>query len=169
MDETRRWRERTTPAALAVSLVVVVAVLTGPLGLVDLTGEPAQLGDGNASVAVLGPETGRIPMTEGRFGADVMYTRLPDLAVEITAVTGRPRILYTVRVPELRIDRTVRRLVRSEGRMRIRMSDYALPRENDDFPDPLQNRSYDGTLVVRVQSFTTQYTVLNRSVEVRVE
>jgi hypothetical protein len=147
-------------AALVIVLATVTAGLAGS--------EPAALGDGTATVDVVEPTAETLSIDRGRFGADVSYLRLPDLVVDVSNVTGRPRVVYAVRVPALGLDRVENRLIREEGRLRVSMADRAYPpRGSGDggLPEP---GTYDGRLVVRVQSFASDRTVRNRTIQVRV-
>lgn len=144
----------------AVGVILLVAVATGPLGVVDITGETTALGEGTATVTVLEPSEKRVPITAGRFGTDVSYVRMPDLLVDVGDVSGQPRLLYTVQIPALDIDAENRRLIESPGRMRVPLRDRALARD--------VSGTYEGRVVVRVQSFSGIQTVANRSIEVAV-
>lgn len=161
------WRERVDPATVVTAVVLGTLLLSGPIGAVDLTGSPAELGEGTASVTVVQPDSDQFRMTTGRFGADVLYTRLPDLVVDVESVTGQPRLVYSLTVPGLEIDRSEQRLIRSPGRLRVPMRDHALPPEPvAGAPEIRRDDTYSGRLVVRVQSFAGQHVVVNRSIEV---
>jgi hypothetical protein len=90
------------------ALVVVVAVLSGPLvGAVDLT-EPEQEsfspGTGSIEVTVEDtPET--VILRPGAYDTGVYYYQVPDTTLAIDAVTGQPMLVYKIAVPELRITR----------------------------------------------------------------
>lgn len=144
-------------------LVVVLTVLGGVAGT-----SPTTVGEGTATIAIETPTTDRLVTEPGRFGTAATYLRLPDLVADVTDATGRPRLVYAVRVPALDLDRQRTRLIRGEGRMRVPMPDRAYPpRASGDagLPEP---GSYDGRLVVRVQSASHDRTVVNRSIQVRV-
>lgn len=155
-------------AAGVICLVVLAAAFAG--------GPPADrpltdgVGDGNATLRVVAPTTAELATSPGRFGTSARYLRLPDLVVDVTDVEGRPRIVYRVVVPALGVDRQVTEVVTATGRTRLRMSDRAYP------PAGYSNNhlslsaagTFDGRLVVRVQSFSTDRTVVNRSVQVEV-
>jgi hypothetical protein len=145
---------------IVVAVVVIVMLLSGPGSGIEFARDRASLGDGTASVTVVEPPDEDLRVTEGRFGTNVSYLRIPDLVVDVTSLDGRPRVLYQVTVPELGIQKQNDDIVRSTGRMRVSISDRALPPGTD----------VDGTtarLVVRVQSFTGQTVVVNRTVDVR--
>jgi hypothetical protein len=148
------------PPRVAVGIIVAVLLVTGPIG-VSVTGEPDTLGDGTATVTVLEPGSDALSITDGRFGTEVSYVRIPDLVVDVESVSGQPRLLYVVRVPALGLDEDNSRLVRSTGRLRVPLRDRAIDQE--------VSGTYSGRLVVRVQSFSGMQTVSNRSIEVRVE
>lgn len=144
---------------IAAALVLFGMVLSGPVGGVDLTRDRSSLGDGNASVTVVEPAGGPIEITDGRFGTNVSYVRMPDLVVDVERVDGRPRVFYQVTVPELGIKSQNSAIVRSAGRLRVPISDTAVPRHAA--PDRTTAR-----LVVRVQSYSGGEVVVNRTVEV---
>lgn len=149
--------------AVATVGIVVAVVLGGWLGA-----QPATLGDGTATVRVVSPDADGLETEPGRFGTAASYLRLPDLVADVTNVTGTPRLVYRIRVPALDLDRQRSRLIRHEGRLRVSMPDRAFPpRETAEASPPPAGR-YDGRLVVRVQSFSTDRTVLNRTVTVRI-
>jgi hypothetical protein len=145
---------------IVVAVVVFVMLLSGPGSGLDFARDSASLGDGTASVTVVQPTDDQVRVTEGRFGTNVSYLRIPDLVVDVTALDGRPRVLYQVTVPELGIQKQNDDIVRSTGRMRVSISDRALPPGTD-------AGGTTARLVVRVQSFTGQSVVMNRTVDVR--
>ncbi|MEF8785937.1 MAG: hypothetical protein V5A45_08390 [Haloarculaceae archaeon] len=145
---------------IAVAVILVGMLLSGPVGGVELVGERPSIGDGTASVTVVEPTAETIQVTEGRFGTNVSYVRIPDLVLDVTSVDGQPRVLYQVTIPELGIKKQNDKLVRSTGRLRVPISDHTVPKE----------KTLDGTtarLVVRVQSYSGGEVVMNRTVEVR--
>lgn len=149
----------------AVSLLVVVSLLSGPIGVgLDLTpGDDVALGDGDASITVLSPADDELAVTAGRFGAEVAYLRIPDLVVRVASVDGSPRVVYRVLVPDLATVTETRVLTPSDtGRVRLDARDRAMPY------GAVTESTYQGHLEVRVQSFTTDRTVVNRSIAVEV-
>jgi hypothetical protein len=146
-----------------VAVILVVLVLSGPLvGVVDLTPESrgaAELGDGTANVTVVGDPTADLAITPGRFGTNVSYLRVPPAVVDVDRVTGRPRLLYLVRVPDLGFERSVTEPLdeRTDGRVTLSMSDRAFAHAR------IRNDSYRATVVVRVQSFGGTRTVYRRN------
>jgi hypothetical protein len=149
----------------AVSVLVIVSLLSGPVGVgLDLTpGDDVSLGDGDASITVLAPEGDDLAVTAGRFGAEVAYLRIPDLAIRVDSVEGSPRVVYRVLVPELATVTETRVLTSADtGRLRVDATDRAIP-----YGDVTES-AYQGQLEVRVQSFTTDRTVINRTMSVEV-
>lgn len=144
---------------VVVAVILVGMLLSGPVGGVDLAREQLSLGDGTASVTVVEPDEETIRVTEGRFGTNVSYVRIPDLVVDVTNVDGQPRVFYQVSIPELGIEKQNDKIVRSTGRLRVPISDRAV---SGDVATPTTAR-----LVVRVQSYSGGEVVLNRTVEVR--
>lgn len=150
---------------VAAILVVVALVVAGPSG-----GEPVGVGEGTATVEVVAPS----PSTElrtsaGRFGTAATYLRIPDLVADVTSVDGRPRLVYRLVVPALDVDRSEVTLLTGTGRVRVPMADRAYPPASYPSAQPPASGTYEGRLVVRVQSFTSDRTVLNRTVRVVVQ
>lgn len=145
---------------IAVAVVLVGMLLSGPVGGVELVGERPSIGDGTAAVTVVEPPAEPIRVTEGRFGTNVSYVRIPDLVLDVTNTGGQPRVLYQVTIPELNIRKQNDKIVQSSGRLRVPISDHTVSKE----------ATLDGTtarLIVRVQSYSGGEVVLNRTVEVR--
>ncbi|WP_302081719.1 hypothetical protein [Salinibaculum rarum] len=145
---------------IAVAVILVGMLLSGPVGGVDLVPERPSLDEGTASVTVIEPTADSIRVTEGRFGTNVSYVRIPDLVIDVTSVEGQPRVLYQVTVPDLNIRKQNDKLVQSNGRLRVPISDHAVVKEG----------ALDGVrarLVVRVQSYSGETVVMNRTVAVQ--
>lgn len=160
---------------VVVGLLLLALVLAGPTW-----GESRDLGEGTADVTIVAPdglEAGRGPAdltlrtSPGRFGAAAVYLRIPDLVVDVTDLDGRPRVVYQVTVPALDVDRQEHRVITDAGRLTIPMPDRAYPPA--DYPHDVTTRpsagTYEGRLLVRVQSFTADRTVANRTVTVVVD
>jgi len=140
--------------------VVFVLVGTGPLTGADVTGASAStFGDGNATVADVTVDRSELALSPGRFGTDVTYLRVPTATVTAESVTDRPRLLYVVSVPELDIRLVESRVVAGPGTYRLAPDDRAMPPGRVD-------GSYEATLSVRVQSFTTDRTLARTTVTV---
>lgn len=162
-DEYEVAVSRQSAAVLStVGIILFVLVLAGPAGGIDLVGDPTTLEEGNASVTVVDGSTDTITVSEGRFGTNVTYVRIPDAVLNVDRVQGQPRVVYLISVPNLSVDKQSRRYIESTGRLTVPMSDRALPNR------PAAG-TYDGRIVIRVQSFGYDEVVLNRSVEVTVE
>lgn len=146
------------PAVLAIILFGML--LSGPAGGIDFARDRLSIGDGTASVTVVEPADEPVRVTDGRFGTNVSYVRIPDLVVDVRSVDGKPRVFYQVTVPELGVRKQNERIVRSTGRLRVPISDRALPRE-------VTADGATARLVVRVQSYTGGTVVMNRTVELR--
>lgn len=135
--------------ALSIGLITVVALLSGPFGVVDLT--PAQNpcseqvfpGNGNASVDVRRvPETGTL--SKSRFGAEVYRLNVPSAGVNVSDVDGRPTLSYRIRIPELSTELGSTTILSS-----CTSGERALTIQEATFqPDEIQNQSYDATLFV---------------------
>ena len=100
---------RVLPTA-TLTIIVITAMLSGPIGPIDLTtrspecAENTPIGSGNATVSSISiPEKAQLRKSE--FGAEVYRLEVPDVIVNVSAVQGRPLIVYRVHVPEL--ERTI--------------------------------------------------------------
>jgi len=154
---------RLTAGRIAAGLIVATLLVAGPPFGVDVVSSgDERLGEGTANATVVQSAGDGIRVTEGRFGTGVWYVRLPDLVVDVERYRGQPRVQYAIAVPELGVDRTETTLVTSTGRLRIPVDDKALAERP-------ANASYRGTVRVRVQSFSAERTLLDRTVEVTVE
>ena len=151
--------KRVSPARVAVGAILVILLLSGPGSSIDFTDDSASLGDGNASVTVLEPGGEPLRVTDGRFGTNVSYVRIPDLVGHVTTVEGSPRVFYQVSVPAFGIEKQNSKVVQSPGRIRVPISDRALT-------GSVNTEGVTASVVVRVQSFTGGRVVLNRTVEV---
>jgi hypothetical protein len=149
-------------AAVAAVLVVGVLVATGPLTGLDVTSaEATAFGEGDAETEAVDLDASALTVTDGRFGADGPYLRIPTATVTVSSVTDRPRLVYVVAVPDLGVDRTGTRVVTSPGTYRLAPDDRALA------PDTPAG-FYDATLTVRVQSFGTDRVLRHTNTTVEV-
>ncbi len=148
----------------AVVLVLGALLLSGPVGLFAPAPTPS-VGDGDAAVTVVAPTGDELPLTPGRFGTDVSYLRLPDLVAEVRDVTGSPELVYRISVPALGVEERVHHVLgrETDGRVRLDLDHRGLPR------DALSASEYEGRIIVRVQSFETERTIVNRSIQVVVD
>lgn len=149
---------------LALVLVVAVLLASGPVagGLVQPSGLPTTVDDGDATVANVDVASDDIHVSDGRFGTAVSYVRVPDAHVELASVVDHPRIVYRVEVPTLDADLTATRIVGDRGDHVLHVRDYGLD------PTQVTESKYDATLTVRVQSFAVDRTVYERNVTVEV-
>lgn len=154
---------RGRPLLLVAVVIAVALVVTSPLVGADVTGSgPTTFGDGTATVSAVDVDTATLAVTPGRFGTDVDYLRVPDAVVQVESVEGRPRLLYAVDVPALDVSLTEQVVFTDPSTYRLDPDDRAFERGR------LNNRSYDATLTVRVQSFTGSTTVYRENVTVEV-
>jgi len=151
--------------AVVVILVAVLLLGSGPLagGLLQPSGTPTTLGDGDVEVGVVDVSTTEFVLTPGRFGTAVTYLRVPDAAVQLASVTDRPRLVYRVQVPALGVDRTVSTVVTDRGQHRLHLRAQALE------PGTVEEDEYTGTVRVRVQSFSTDRTLYRQDVTIEVK
>lgn len=134
--------------SLTLAAIAVVAVLSGPVGPLDLTAaddcdEAIFPGEGNATVAVTDlPD--RATLSESEFGAEVWRLDVPAATVNVSDVVGRPTVSYRLSIRDLgRTVGTTTVLSRcSTGMVRV-----AIDRSTFE-PDRIENENYDGTLYV---------------------
>ncbi|MEF8881615.1 MAG: hypothetical protein V5A34_03710 [Halapricum sp.] len=149
---------------LLVAIVVVALLVSGPvIPGVSLTGaEPTSLGEGDATVSSVTVDADRVRITPGRFGTNISYLRVPDARLQIDTIEGQPRVVYQLRIPELDIDLAAPKLLSESGRTTVRLDDQAIA------PERLSQDQYEGQLVVRIQSLSTDRVVRNESITVEV-
>ncbi|MFC6975175.1 hypothetical protein ACFQL1_11765 [Halomicroarcula sp. GCM10025709] len=136
-------------------------VATGPLVGIDVTqGSPESFGEGTATVTAVDVEFSELRVTDGRFGTDVSYLRVPTASVTVGSVTGRPRLVYLVRVPAVDIEVVSTTLVTEPSRT------YTL----DPGDEGVERGSVQGpvtaTVTVRVQSFSVDRTITQQNITV---
>jgi len=149
-----------------VGLVVVTTLVSGPLvGAVDLTTEPDRpaLGSGSVTVdSVSLPD--RATLTAGRFGADEYTLEVPDATVQITAVEGRPILVYRLSIPERGYTRSTTHFLSDRN-----TGAYSLSLAADTFvPSTVQNESYEGRLEIVVRANDSSRVVADRTIPVEV-
>jgi hypothetical protein len=157
------------PVAGVVAIVVVTALLSGPLvAPVDLTGEghfgPASVGEGTATVSNASmPAEARF--TRGDFGADGMYLVVPPATVDVADVRGRVHISYQLSIEALGFMRGTTHFVgrEHEGAYRVAMDRKAFD------PDRLHSDRYDATLEIEVYDDTGARTIGERAITVEVQ
>lgn len=162
------------------SIVAVVVILGALLLAGPSWADSTSLGEGTAEVEVVAPAwldgesgtDGHLEATPGRFGTATTYLRTPDLVVDVRNVSGRPALTYNLAVPALGVDRPpVQRHLTDAGKYRLHMRDVAIPPpgySRGDVAAPAAG-TYTGYLTVRVQSFSGDHVVVNRTVEVRLD
>lgn len=151
-------------SSLVAVFVVLSLVATGPLVGLDVTqGSPDSFGEGTATVTAVDIEDSEFRVTAGRFGTDVSYLRVPTASVTVGSVTGRPRLVYVVRVPSADINVVSTTLVTDPSRTyTLDPGDQGI--ERDSIREPVT-----ATVTVRLQSFTVDRTITRRNVTVEGE
>lgn len=149
-----------------VALVVVTTLVSGPLvGAVDLTTEPddGQFGTGSVTVdSVSLPD--RATLTAGRFGAGEYTLRVPDATAELSAIEGRPILVYRLSIVERGYTRSTTHFLseRNGGTFSLSLADDSFD------PGTVEETDYDGQLQVVVRSGNESRVVANRSIPVEV-
>jgi len=106
----------------------------------------------------------RATLTAGRFGAGEYTLRVPDATVAITAVEGRPLLVYRLEIDERGYTRSTTHFLSTES-----VGSYAASMSDDTFPPDTVNRtSYEGRLQVVVRANDTSRVVAERSTTVEV-
>lgn len=153
-------------AIATVTVILAGLLLTGPLiGVVPLGGSAAeQLGDGNATVADVAIATEVFAISEGRFGTEMWYLRVPDATVDVAATDGRSRLVYRLQVPALNVETVSTAPIASgaTGPRHLSIDDPAFA------PRTIGRDSYQARVTIRVQSFAVDRTVLDETVAVEV-
>ena len=149
-----------------VALVVVTTLASGPLvGAVDLTQERESTAYGQGSVTV---DNVTLPanatLMAGRFGAGEYTLRVPDAAVQIESVEGRPLLVYKIDIPERGYSRSSTHFLSADS-----AGAFAATLADDRFaPDTVDQRSYDAELRLLVRANDTSRVVAERSITVEV-
>ena len=145
--------------------LVAAATIVALVGIGGVTGaQSPELDNGTAAIDVVSAPGDRLCFEAGRFGTAADYLRLPDLVIEVTSLSGTPRIHYRITIPEMEVDRHDTRLIRREGRLRVPLADVAAPSSGTGTTPGI----YTGRVEVRVQSFSTDAVVTNRTIRVEV-
>lgn len=157
-----RWQD---PGWIVAVLVVATTVASGAAFAGDHRSAPAAFGGGTATASVERLPADEVRIDPGRFGTDVPYLRIPDVTMHVTDVSGRPRVVYDVRVPALDAKAVSTRPLadRGPGRLEVRGVDHALD------PGAVSQDRYGATVRVRVQSFDAVTTAASTNTTVEVE
>lgn len=148
-----------------VGLIVVTTLVSGPLvGAVDFTTEPDHtgLGTGTATIdAVTLPD--RATLTAGRFGAGEYTLRVPDATLELSAVEGRPILVYKLSIDSLGYTRSTTHFVsdRNVGRFPLSMTE-------DSFDPEAFDGEYEGRLEVILRANNESREIASKSIPVEV-
>jgi hypothetical protein len=142
-------------------LVVFVLVAAGPLTGLDVTRAETTVDTGAATVESVALDPSATAVTDGRFGVQFDYLRVPTATVTVASVTGRPRLVYVASVPELSIERVETRVLTAPGRYRLTPDAEALAPETP-------SGVYEVSLTVRVQSFDGARTLTTEQTTVEV-
>jgi len=148
-------------------IIVLVAVATGPVGLVSVPDERfggGPPGTGNATVTVVS-SPGQPTLEAGRQGGDVYYLRVPDAEVEIEDVRGNPILEYSIDIAALTYTRSSVHFLGESG-----AGTRAVSFQPDTFEaDRLDREAYRAELAVVVRANGTERTVYNETTTVEVQ
>lgn len=148
---------------VAVAVILLGTLASGPLDLTDPRREETDLGEGSVDVtSVTLPET--VTLQRGRYGADGYYLQVPEATVEFERVTGGPVVGYTLEIPELSYTRQTAYFLNDGTTGSV---SYGI--EKDTFaPREIQKPAYRGELRLVVRSNGTERVLKQRNVTVRV-
>ena len=150
-----------------VALVVMTTIASGPLvGAVNLTQERESTAYGQGSVTV---DNATLPanatLSAGRFGAGEYTLRVPDAAVGIAGVEGRPLLVYKIDIPERGYSRSSTHFLSTDS-----VGSFAASIADDSVaPDTVNRSAYDAELRLLVRANDTSRVVAERSITVEVE
>jgi hypothetical protein len=148
-------------------IIVLVAGVTGPLGLVSVPDERfggGTPGTGNATVTVVS-SPGQATLEAGRQGGDVYYLRVPDAEVEIEDVRGNPILEYSIGIESLTYARSSVHFLGESG-----TGTRSVSFQSGTFDaDRLDREAYRAELAVVVRSNGTERTVYNETTTVEVQ
>ncbi|MFC7155286.1 hypothetical protein ACFQPA_07435 [Halomarina halobia] len=143
-----------------VGVVLLALVLTGPYGPIDATASPSDgfgSGEGTADVRdVRLPEAATLE--RGRYGETAYALSVPPATATVTGVTGRPILVYEVRIADLGYSRVSLTSLDAgvDGRVRLTVAADAFA------PDRIDRRRYEATVSVTLRS-GEERTVVDRA------
>jgi len=148
-------------------VIVLVAVATGPVGLVSVPDERfggGPPGTGNATVTVVS-SPGQPTLEAGRQGGDVYYLRVPDAKVEVADIRGNPILEYSIDIESLTYARSSVHFLGESG-----TGTRSVSFQSDTFEaDRLDRGTYRAELAVVVRANGTERTVYNETTAVEVQ
>jgi len=150
-----------------VALLLAVVVLTGPLvGAVDLTHDSEMTGLGQGTVSVSSVSTtGSVDLKRGDYGAGTYYLSTPPARATVTAISGRPMLVYSIEIFGLNYKRSTTHFLSADD-----TGDLTLTITRDSLTsDTVENDSYDGQLRVLARTNGTDRLLHRRNVTVEVE
>lgn len=154
------------PVVAVVAIIVVTTLASGPLvGAVDLTNEPDRpaFGHGNVTISNADLPT-NATLRKARFGAGGYELRVPSATVDLENVTGYPRLVYEVEIPELGYSRST---THSPPPDEVRSYTLTIERgtlETDD----IEASSYAGTVSIARMADHEKHEIVSGDVTVEV-
>lgn len=160
-------RSRTFVHAV-VGCILAVTLVSGPLvPAMDFTQaapERGAIGEGNATVEVLSAPD-RAELARGSYGSGSYYLTVPDATVRLAGVTGKPMLVYELRLPERGYSRGTTHFLSA-----AQTGTYAVSLERDSWlPEEVEQDSYEGELVILLRNGNGDRTVYRGNVTVAVE
>lgn len=153
-----------------VGIIVGLTLASGPLvGAVDLTSERGpeitdQFGNGSADVTVE-PLPESLTISQGRYGSQQFYLRVPDVRANVSNVVGQPFLRYDVSIDEMGYSASTTAFLSPSVEGVTVLSMDAPPFDEGD----VQQDRYDATITILVHSDGTDRIVERTNVTVEVE
>ncbi|WP_336337883.1 hypothetical protein [Haloarcula brevis] len=159
--------EKTRAVVTSVAAVIlVITLLSGPLVPgVTVASEPApvELETGNVTVSAVEMPS-QVTLEGGSYGAASYYLDAPPVRVQFSKLTGRPTLVYELRIEELSYSRTTNHFLDdSTG------DTYDLTLASDTFTEgEIDRDQYNGTVTVRKRDGAGHGVVAARNVTIPV-
>lgn len=151
----------------AAALVVLAALLSGPLGVGGLSapeGPPEDAGNGTVALSVEHVPSDGVQFAERDSDVERYELSVPNARVDIESVTGAPILLYELQIPEMGYGRAGVYFLEAEdtGRKTLVMPEDSLP------PELVEESAYDGFLLVKVRTSNGDRVLSRQNVTVEV-
>lgn len=161
---------RQMTVATSVAVIVLVTLASGPLvGAVDFTtevdrGPSGDTGEGSADVTVLSlPDSATI--SEGRYGSQKSYLRVPDATVDLQNVTGEPLVQYELDIPEMGYSTATTAFLSPgmSGQQTLEITRVAFE------PGEITRSQYNATLSIALRANGNKTVIQSRAIVIEVE
>jgi len=151
--------------AAVATIVVVTALLSGPLGPgISLTEtSTVTYGEGNVTVSSASiPETATFE--GGSYGSERYHLTVPAASIAFDSLDGGPILAYRIQINSLNYSRSTTHFLDESI-----SSPYELTMQSDDFDgEQIQRETYDGTISVIVRDSAGERTIAEKTITVEV-